>query len=739
MRRSIAVLAALLLVLATPPAGTAAAAPHAVTDDTRAWSHATLSATATPGASEETIGRLQPNNSTRHVDPDTVNEEGDIGEVSVWLERRLLGRLEENQVRISNDFAENADGLFDEAFERRLGQYVEVAGETDRSEPTEEIQRAQDAQEDLAEQTSTFRELRSEYQAARREGNVARARETARRLQRTAAEIDRTTSRLDAIYSRLSNRTGIDFSRAIEALETVERDTERDVSEINQELFVGTRLTVSTDSETASFLDPIRLEGTLRTTNGTPVGPRTIELQVGSRTVTVETDDTGSFSTAIRPATLRTGEQTVRAEYVPATTGRYLGSNATVSVTVQQTEGTISVDSVPDGWRFGERVVIAGTVAADDVGAAGVPVVVSIAGVQVASGRTDGDGRFTLDARLPAEIEPGDRAVEIAVPLSERALSVPTESQSVAVETTATQLTVNLSSDGRTIETIGRLTTPDERPVPNQRIALLVDGDPVTSTTTGDDGRFTTTFRYEDAIENNGSVTVTAVYRGTGTNLERTEATAVTTLSVQPSDPDGSDGDEVSVVQFQLPGVGTVNIASDPDGSDDDEVGVVRFQLSGTGTVSIEIPLLIGGVVALLIGGGGLLYVRTGGRTTPDSASDTESPGADVTAGAVREGSTRVPMTERARDSLESENLTEAVRIAYAAGRTSMTERHDLDGSGTHWEFFRRCKATSINEGERDSLKQLTEIYERAAFAPSEVTESTATEALDLAERLDPE
>lgn len=57
--------------------------------------------------------------------------------------------------------------------------------------------------------------------------------------------------------------------------------------------------------------------------------------------------------------------------------------------------------------------------------------------------------------------------------------------------------------------------------------------------------------------------------------------------------------------------------------------------------------------------------------------------------------------------------------------------------TGTHWEFFVACREAGLDDDRIDTLRRLTETYERAAFSPRTVSETSANWVVEAAAAVD--
>lgn len=77
-----------------------------------------------------------------------------------------------------------------------------------------------------------------------------------------------------------------------------------------------------------------------------------------------------------------------------------------------------------------------------------------------------------------------------------------------------------------------------------------------------------------------------------------------------------------------------------------------------------------------------------------------------------------------------------SVREAYEGMRRLLVERLDL-AAETHWEVLEAVEAAGLEDEALAALRRLTEIYERAVFAPGAVPVEEATWAVAVATRFE--
>jgi len=627
-------------------------------------------------------------NATHHEDPDSVEESGDLTAISSWLAGYLVDRLGNSTIQLSQGEYETARSLLGDDFGARVEQLVDVAGETDTAVDDRVATRlaaTERRQREYVTLLAEYRETLAAYREARANGNEERARRLARELGRLADRLDSLGARLRADYRVLGNLTGEPLAESRDRIGAVTENVTSQVASVEDAVFVATRLSVSAPTTEISFRNPLALSGRLVTENGTALANRTVTVRVGGQSLVVETDAEGRFTTTYRPTTVGLDTDAVRVRYVPANQSVYLGSAATVPVSITQVTPTLAVTRVTDVVRFGDTLRITGRVAVDDRGARGVPVVVTVAGVPVGTAHTDPDGRFTLTTSLPATIPVGEQSVAANVALSGAALAAVNATGSTTVESTQSDVTVDATQgEGATVRVRGRVTGADT-PVPGQVVTVEVGNRTVTATTDAD-GRFVTTVALQSvAPGDRRTVAVAATFEGAGTNL--LGATAATTVTVARPPPTG--------------------------GTDDLTARVVA------GDLPPWLWALLGGGVLVALAGVGVLVRRRGGAPTTAPTPDTDD-SADTDPGPTR--------LERAESLLADGDLEGAVRTGFAALRAGHG-RADTSAH-THWEFY-AAHAPDLDAADRAALEAVVETYERTVYAPESVTHAAAATALE--------
>jgi len=185
-----------------------------------------------------------------------------------------------------------------------------------------------------------------------------------------------------------------------------------------------TELQVTTDADTAAFAEPVRINGTLTTTDSDPVANETITLQFTPEEATVDatrhdtiappivettTDANGSFSVRFHPVQYPREATTLRVSYLPEPNSIYFSSSTTTPLTLsEQAMAALDIETAPATTRFGESLRVAGSTRIETEGGAetapAVPIVITLAGQSLGATMTAADGTFELDRALPLDI-----------------------------------------------------------------------------------------------------------------------------------------------------------------------------------------------------------------------------------------------------------------------------------------------------------------------------------------------
>ncbi len=658
---------------------------------------------------------------TQHEHPDDVGDDGNLTAVQQWLGGRMT--------EINLDCAENLSLTESVACERLDGEYPEYLSEygsvererTGSNETTETLAETGETQRELVNETNEFRETYQEYQAAQEAGDNQRARRLARELQNRSDRIEELSLSLTDLFRQLEAQTGRDMGSAINSTSELAAEVETTTRQVEGDVFTPTDLTADVASETASFRSPATVSGTLVDENGTALADRTIVLVVDGRVVaTTRTDTDGTYTAPYRPVTTETGPTTITAAYRPAAQAEYLDSNATANVSVEAVEPSVSITTDVEEVAFRDGVPATATVSLEGVPAASVPVALFLGDERIARNRTADNGSVSLNGTVPANVPDGERQLTVRVSREGTALSPVSESQSVTVLETETRITIEGLLDGEELVLTGRLTTADGQPVSAQQVGVNVDGQIRRTTTTDELGSYER--RVPRSTGDAGEWSVAADYANSDSNL----APVTTTRTLQAEDLETTAGT-------------TVDASRGP-------VERARAFLTDN-------ALRIGGVVGFLAIAAAALIARrrlleeTDEETTAsddgEDDMDEPTPGDDQppvgTGGDTASDADDIAVPDAdflavARQRLGDGAPSEAVRIGYGAVRSELLRRTgDTErDTRTHWEFYRDVRSELPEHGAA-ALETLTEAYERAAFAPSGVDETTAESAVEAA------
>lgn len=738
------------------------------------WSHAVLvpvllAATMAPlvaaaGAGTTSIGGSAPSSvpsadptptgtpETRHENPENRSEAGNLSMYQRWL----AGRMGQVLIDCTSGASARQFGACDlqEDYPEWLGKYVDVARETE----TESDDRAADAFADAKDQQGAFDDQVASfwrtyeaYRRAREQGNTDRARRLARRLARVASGIDQTSTGLIRDYRRISNTSSVQMEDAESTVRNVTTNVTATADDVRATEFVSTRLSVRADATDTSFLDPLSVSGRLTTANGSAIADRSVLIAVGGQTILTRTDGDGDFELRYRPTTLRRDTDRLPVRYVPRNSSVYLPARATVPITVEQVRPNVTVSRRPATARFGETVVLAGSVSAGGINAQDIPVRVSIGSGGPEGGvartvRTNLTGAYRTAVTVPAGLPDGERAVRATVALEDRALGPASATAEITVLQTNTSLSVNgtaAGSDGLRVE--GRLTSVDGRPVEGQTVRVLVGGTSVGSVDTGAEGRYATTVAVPDGPGSGADATdrvrVVARFDGRRTNLE--PARAATTVRFSGGAVEAGLSSHVGGVVDELLG--------HPVFEELASWSIWRWALvvGGVLTILASLGLVWLGLSGRALQGGRPTVALLAGRVLPSADGGGDPNGTTEAAGSAGGAAGESPdppeppdspaesvsPLERAYHHLEREETDSAVETAYAVTRGNIATETGATNP-THWEFYDTA-SSQLPTDRVNLLHWLTEVYESAVFAPTAVGVDAARASIAVAERFE--
>ena len=659
------------------------------------------------------------NETVRHANPDTYDEGGDSDRIAGWLSDRLSSQLAESSAAISEGEYERAREILGDEYREQLEQYVEVSGETDDGEESA-FERAADQQETYADTLEQFNETQEEYERALEDGDDERTRELARELVSLAEELDNVSVQLTESYDAIGNETGEDFSDVQESITGTSQETNETTYQIREQTFVETALTVETENDSISFLHPLSATGELETADDSM--PESITVEVREGTQRVDVDDDGRFEFVYHPTDLPLDADSITVSYVPEPNSSHLGSETTVNVSVEQDEPTITDLTATGEVAYNDTIAVGGTILVD--GSSGP--IESTDGIGVgdrnSTGETDTSGgnggaqhvdgvplEVTLDGErlgelmatngtvegefdVPAAVSAGEVELRVALPFEDRALSGTAATQIVTVAETETAIEVDAELDEGTDEdgeserlvVEGALETAEGEALANQSVEIRIDGSTVTTAETHEDGTFAANASVPPGAGD--SLEVEAVFDGRETSLAGTKT--ATTIELTTA------GGWQSVLTWFVAGLG---------------------------------------VTGLLVGAGVWYWYRRRARVGDEETDEHDERGDQERSTADDES--RTPATPSpiavAADLLSSGRPDDAVTAAYAGVRRTLAAQVEDAERLTHWEFYTQYRGAG-----RDALRDLTERYERAAFAPEGCSEGEASAVLERAREL---
>ncbi|WP_044951849.1 hypothetical protein [Haloarcula hispanica] len=666
-------------------------------------------------------------NETQQENPDSVSD-GEYGdETAAWLARTMGGRLENSSIALSNDQYDQARSVLGDDYDKRLEQYVDVAGDTSSATDdtaAREFEAARENQRNLTNEVQRYRQQYTAYQAARERGNESKARITARAMERTASNISDRSRELNRNFERIENTTSVDLSSGqTEINETTENITTTQAV-IREETLVGTTLTVQAIDSTASFSDPGTVSGQIRTENGSVIADEVVELRIGNRTQTVRTDASGVFESQYRPRSARLGSQSVPVKYVPDTDSVYLSDDTTFTIDVKQVTPNATSDIAPGTVGYGDRFDATASVTVESRGVDGVPVEFTVGDTVVARTTTGPNGTATASTRAPASVNDGERVVVARVPYENRAIAgVQSETPVVVVETQTTlSVSASRTDDGALAR--GQLQTVAGDPVAGRPVRLQVGAGGTQLVETNRNGSFQTVLEYP---QNNETVTVTATYDEPSSNLGN--ATATTTLAAGAgggNPPVGSDSDRDLLIDTLV----AILFGSD-------ENPEVAF---GNGIIGYSwLPVLGGGVALAVVVGAWFIVSRRRQSQDVNATSSVEATEVSMSGpdqATTPSNATSPTFADRVDTYLDGGDYDAAAMVAYTAVHDELAVKNGIDEGATHWELLQQSQEHGVPEERMADIETVVEAFETAAFAPTSVDPSRAEAAVERARKI---
>lgn len=644
-----------------------------------------------------------------HQNPAELGSEGNTPLLEQQLRSQLVSRTQRGAVNLTREDYERArEQLSDEDLDRLAAEYEGAVSDIDTGNGSRTVTGAQTALTNLTLAVAGYWEVYDRYEwlndpdsrtdavdivasdqsseISPDEINVSADRDLVDELERRSTAVAEIAPVAAANFRQLAERTGSNYTATIREIQRSQEEVTGTQQTLREEWYTGTRLSVMVDWARLSPTDTLDTRGRLTTDNGTPIANERVTLEVGEQSLTVRTDDAGWFRLTYTPTRLSANATTLDIEYSPPPESGYLGNETTVDIIAEPVQPTIEMTLSTDTAQFGERVSVTGRISADENVLSDVPYVVTVDGRRVGQGVTLGDGRIDAEFTVSERADTGTQAVRVALLTDSWVVQPANETATIDVASTPTVTSIDATAAGQgTVEVTGRLLTDAERPVPDQPVRLAVDGEAVQQTRTDGNGTFAATVTVPETSAAEGGeevgVTVEASFDGAGTNLE--SSTQDTTATV------------------------------------------VRQETRSWGGVGTTVAVLLGVVVLSVVLVGLSLYRRRD-RPTPREGTDEGSDEAEPTQPVDRV--TVDAEIDHAVELLEAGRHEAAVRAGYAAVRRRLAR--DGDTIQTHWEFYEH-KREQLDDDAANSLRDVTESYERVAFADESIDPSLARDVVD--------
>lgn len=633
-----------------------------------------------------------------HLDPSTIQAEGNPDIVADRLVGQLQGRLAQSATSLSNEEFELAQAAIAEGYGRNLSRYASLAAEVDEEAVVEQLNLTREQQASLIESVREAETIGRAYRQAVENGNDEEARELARELLVTAEEVNQTTGDLNQQYAALSNQTGVSFDEVQQALRQVQLTTQEANRQLRQRESTDTRLNATVNRTQFSTTTPVQVTGTLRTVNGTPVDNASIRLRFGGETIETRTTSRGTFNITYRPIQASLTASTLRVSYTPAPDRLLLASETQFNVSItEQTPVPLVLTNATETAQFDAPVAATGRIGRDSVEPArfsGLPLTLSVDGTPLTQTEIGPDGEVALQAQLPADIPAGDQTLRITSPQQELAIAPTAVQRPIFVQQTPTTVsaTTTLNEEATNLTVTGQLETSQGDALSDRPISIAIDDQEITTAETVENGTYSVQVPVEPPPRG-GDRLVSVRFEGTASNLA---ASSTQQSVVFPG--------ILALISFGRPAM----------------ILIALLALGGLGLVARQWSQTDRGESA----------ITSGSSDTPDTAhgsSSTESCTGDNSG-----MSFPATLLSQARSVLSRGLSKTAITIAYGVVRQKLMRRSAVDTSKTHREFYDQWRANE--EADTARLHSLTMAYERAVFTPEAVSETAASKAIAEAE-----
>jgi hypothetical protein len=698
----------------------------------------------------------------RHTNPADLQEGGDLGALERRLASDIARQVESGALNLTQDdyeFAreqvggENVDALLDE--------YNDVSSDDGGSSESGEQNRtsllaqSQIALANYTEQVSAYWQLHERYeqltgtgpyfgdsdsvtvrkspQSVFQEVNESTARMLVAQLEQRAERVDQTAPDTIEAYEELSSTTEGNYTRTIEALERSRESVLETQAAIFEEQHTQTSLTIRANGSTVKATDTIELRGQFTEADGTPITTEELTLEIGEESFDVTTNATGWFALPYQSLLVERNTTELTVEYVPSGNSPYLSSETTINVTVEPVEVTLQAEPTTNQMRFNDTVSVTGYVFAQNQPLSNVPYTILVGGQPVAEDVTTADGLVDTQFEVPAAVEAGQQQLVVKLPNGTVLLS-DDASSTVTVSSTSATMAINATAgDGNVIQVNGSLRTESDVPITGQLVDLSVDDQTIQTVITDANGSFDDELVVPASLvggmEGTVTITVSAGFDATGTNLQSVSET--TQLTAEVSNIDGNSGSDGGQQGDGQQGDGQQGDGQQGDGQQGDGQ---QGEDAGDGSSSTTLTVALLAVLAAgLVAGGYLVYRYRGSDESETAETDENEPTPESTE--TPTGSAFESGLAAAVDLLDSDRPEAAVRASYAALREGLTGTDDSSRIQTHWEFYQEYRERLDAETET-KLRAVTEAYERVAFAGESADTDMARDVIDAVQSL---
>jgi len=626
-----------------------------------------------------------------HQNPAEISVEGDLRQLETLLRGSLDGQLSASIENLNQDDYEQAQALLGDSYGQNLSRYRELAAELDASEQAELYAAAQANQQEYIEAVESYETMQAEYEQARRDDNDERVRELARNLTAAANNVSRDGRRLSNTYQTISQETGQNYSQQVDSIQTQRIAANETRDSITETVLTETTLSVTATQSSVSFTDQLRITGQLQTAAGNPVESQQARIAIQNQRYTVDLADDGTFELTAAPDGVWNTVDQLQVRYLPDRSSAYLGAETNLSVSVETTETTITVQSASSRVSYDESLNVTGTVTATETTEAvpAVPVVLRVDGTRIETTETTTTGQFEFSGDLPATVSAGTSTISVALQPGPLAVEAADSQIDVTVEPTETVVSVNATvvqgaSEKPPIQVRGSVESDGGRAVTGTPVTVRIDETAVGVVETDTNGQFIEQFAVPAETDLSEPIVVAAEFDQQGSSL--------------------------------LPAAGSTTV----------EPPQTVLQTIGRTYGPLGIGLSIVGGLGLLVTAGWLVR----GRSTepqPTTAEPTNSAGLAA--------AQRQELLTVAADQLEDGTAETAALLAYATVRRQLAPQVAVSETATHWEWYQACVAAGVDH--LSELETLVEAFEQVTFAPdSDESVAAASRAVSTANQV---